>query len=228
MVPAYGVGVRALGGTLAALRIALVGLAAMCGALIAHVVIDIVGDYVLARDAYDGVSHESRLILIVGVVSLMLAVAVRLVLDLLDRRCGSRASLLRLVRDSLGQPLPFIVQSIAVGVVAVGAMELFDCLIAHAIPHGLNELFGGSYLLGLSAVSATTALSGWLVHRVATRLSEREPEITALIRWLVALIPAAVDDVRVATGVRTLRSIARALLLSTRGSKRGPPLPTPA
>ncbi len=226
-IRAYGAGLQALRGTLMALRVALVGLAAMCGALLAHVVIDVIGDYVLAHDAYDDVPHDSRFVLVVGVAALALALAARLVLDLLDRRCGSRRSLLRLVQGALGRPLPFIVQSIALGVLALATMEFFDCLAAHAVPHALQELFGGSYLLGLTTVCATAALAGWLVHRVATRASEREPEIAALIRSLLASVLPIHGEARIANRVRILRSIARALLLSARGSKRGPPLPNP-
>jgi len=222
-----GKGTRGLRPAIVMLRVSLVGVAAMSAALLAHVIIDVLGDFVLARDAYDGVTHGSRVVLIVGLAVLLLAVSSRLLFDLLDRRCASKASLLRLVRDSLGAPLPFIVQSIAVGVVALAGMELFDCYVAHAAPLGLIELFGGSYVLGLSAACVTGALSGWLTHRAVTIISEREPEIVALLWCLTALSLSASADVRLTKRSSTSQSIARALLLSARGRKRGPPLPIP-
>jgi hypothetical protein len=226
-VPVRDAGAWTLRGTLLMLRISLVGLAAMSAALIAHVVIDIVGDYVLAHDAYDDVAHGSRVVFVTAVLALALAIGSRLVFDLLDRRCDSRASLLRLVRNSLGRVVPFIAQSAAVCVVVLAGMEFFDCLSAHAVPAGINELFGGSYMLGLSAACAAAALTGWLVHRVVRFTSEREPEIVALIRFLQMPALFACDDVHVGKRVCGPISIRRALLLSSRGTKRGPPLPIP-
>jgi hypothetical protein len=223
-----GVGSCRLRCTLTTLRVLLVALAAMSAAVLAHVTIDIVGDYVLARDAYDGITHSSRVVLVVGLAVLLLAAGSRLLFDLLDRRCVSRASLLQLVRDSLGGPLPFIAQSVAVCVVALAAMELFDCYAAHAAPVSLVALFGGSYLLGLGAACVTGVLTGWLTHRVVTIISEREPEIVALLWCLRALALCGSAGVQLAERLRTPHSIARALLLSARGSKRGPPLPIPA
>jgi hypothetical protein len=226
MIPACGRSTRELEHRLRLLRVSLLGLAAMSAALLAHVVIDIVGDYVLARDAYDGLAHASRGIFVVGLTTLALAVSSYLLFDLLDRRCSSKASMLRLTRDSLGRPIVFAMQSMAICVLALGGMEFFDCLAAHAPPAGLDELFGGSYLLGLTTACTAAALTGWLLHRLLFLVSEREPEIIALIRCVMASFTVS-EEPHVAKPTHASRSIARALLLATRGSKRGPPLPIP-
>jgi len=225
-IAARGTGARAVPCRMKMLRISLVGLAALSGALLAHVVIDIVGDYVLARDAYDGITHGSRVVLSVGLAALVLAFGACLLFDLISRQCSSRVSLLRQVRESLGGPIPFVAQSTAVCIAALAGMELLDCFAANAMPAGVNELFGGSYLLGLTAACCAAVLSGWFVHATATFLSKREPEIIAFIRCLMARALPVFENARVDC-VHQPYSIARALLLATRGRKRGPPLPTP-
>lgn len=222
--PASG---SALRGVQRMLHLALVGLAASIAALLSHVVIDVAGDYLLKRDAYDGIAHGSRGIFVIAIAALTLAVAARLICDLLDRRCGSAASLLRLVRCSLGKPLAFIAQTLVAAVVTLIAMEMFDCLAAHVTVNRAADLLGGSLPLGLSAVFVAASLTGWLVHRVVAVVSEREPEIRNLICYLMTLTLCAPESARVTKRPAAAHSIARALLLSARGSKRGPPLPIP-
>jgi hypothetical protein len=209
------------------LRIALVGLAALSGALLAHVAIDIAGDYVLARDAYDGIAHASRGILFFGLVVLALAVTVRVIFDLLNRSCKSKTSLLGLVRQSLGSRARFIAQSIALCIVALCLMELFDCFAAHTALTGISGLFGGSYALGLTLAAAAAALTGSLVHGAVTIAFERQSDIAALFRWIVRLGLALPNEARRAKLRRVPVCDTRALVLAARGRKRGPPLPIP-
>jgi hypothetical protein len=210
-----------------ALRASLVALAAALAALVAHVTIDVAGDYLLAHDTYDGMPHESRAVFIVAVAALAIAAASRVLFDLLDRRCGSTASLLRRVRGALGSPAAFVAQTALLAVLTLAGMELLDCAASGTPVDGIEDLFGGSLLLGLSTISIAAALAGWLAHRLVRLLAEYEPALAALVfRFIVA---AAALPVRSATAYRgrSSRTTLRALLLARRGTKRGPPLPIP-
>src|SRR5271170_5567541 len=111
----------------AALRALLVALAAALSALLAHVTIDVAGDFLLAHDTYDGINHQSRAVFIVAIAALALAAGSRILFDMLDRRSASTASLLRLVRNGLGSTATFVVQTIGLAVVTLAGMELLDC-----------------------------------------------------------------------------------------------------
>jgi hypothetical protein len=219
-----GTQASALRGAQAALHASLLGLAALIAALLAHVSLDIAGDYLLSHDSYDDVAHGSRGVFIVAIVALTFGVCARVLFDLVDRRCGSKASLLRLLRCSLGNPVWFAARTMAISVVALVSMELLDCSVEHVTFDGISALFGGSLPLGLSAVLLIAALVGWILHRAVTFVAEREPEILTLISCLMASLRIQ-DHVRVTKRARTPRSVARSLLLSRSDSKRGPPLP---
>jgi hypothetical protein len=210
----------------AALRVALVALAGALAALVAHVAIDVAGDYMLAHDTYDGIAHESRALFVVAIAALSLAVALPLLLDLLERRCSSTASLLRRVRASLGSPALFAVLSTGLAIVTIAGMEWMDCSAARAPIDGIEDLFGGSLALGLGLTVTAGAFSGWLVHRLVRLIAAFEPQITTLLVRLVGAACAALAPVLAALRAPASRTIVRSLLLASRGSKRGPPLPT--
>jgi hypothetical protein len=211
-----------------AFRASLVAIAAAVAALVAHVTIDVAGDYLLARDAYDGIEHQSRAVFVVAIAALALVAGSRLLFDLLDRRCSSTASLLRLVARDLGSPGAFVLQTIALAFVTLAGMELLDCAAAGTPVDDLADLFGGSLALGLTATFASGALAGWLLHALVRALARREPELADLVYRIVFATPQAAAEFRGVTRERDARTaIERALMLSRRGTKRGPPLLAP-
>ena len=116
----------------------------------------------------------------------------------------------------------------AFAIVTLVAMEWMDCSAAHADIDGIEDLFGGSLALGLSLTVAAGALCGWLVHRVVRLIAAFEPQIGALLIRPVRAACAPLVPVLAAPHAPASRTIVRSLLLASRGSKRGPPLPTPA
>lgn len=208
------------------LRFCFVAVAGALAAAVAHVVIDVAGDYLLTRDAYDGLAHNSRTVLLAAVGIAVLMAAIRTIFDALDRRCGSRISLLALVRSELGRPWRFVGASVAVATVLLMAMEAFDCsLVGHV--DGLDDLFGGSLLLGLTTVAITGLLCGWGVHRIARRIARYEAPIAAFILAVLNLGSPAPAAGSTRQRMGEPRRVSRALLLSRRRHKRGPPLPIP-
>jgi hypothetical protein len=210
-----------------AFRVTLVAVAATLAALLAHVAIDILGDYVLAHDAYDGVDHQSRAIFVVATLVLALGIAARVVFELLSKGSGSHASLLRAVRANFGTPARFVLQTILLATVTLAGMELLDCVLSATPVDGIEDLFGGSLSLGLGTVLVTSALTGWLAHRLVRLLADRETQIAALIYRFVFASTALPVVAGMAHRAWPSATIERSLLLARRGSKRGPPLPIP-
>ncbi|MGA8534320.1 MAG: hypothetical protein WB615_09465 [Candidatus Tumulicola sp.] len=207
-----------------ALRWCLVAVAGALAAAVAHVVIDVAGDYLLARDAYDGIAHHSRALLLAIVGVTLLAGAVKAIFDILDRRCSSTTSTLAAVRDALGNPLRFALASAAVAIVALVAMESFDCLLSGRI-EDVGDLFGGSVALGAGTAAFAGALCGALVHRVVRFVARYEAPIAAFIVAVFNLKAISESLPRAQRRFGASRTVNRALLLSRQERKRGPPCP---
>jgi hypothetical protein len=179
------------------------------GAVIAHVVVDVAGDYLLARDAYDGIAHDSRTLLL-GLLAIgTLIAASRTVFSMLDRHRGTSGSFLTAVRDALGHPARFAAAAAAIAILGMVAMESLDCIVGGRIAD-VADLFGGSLLLGAVAAAVSGALCGWGAHRLVRSLAARELPIAAFI-------------------IAAFRAVDRAIAVVsfTRDRKRGPPAPIP-
>ncbi len=209
-----------------AFRLCLVAMAAALAAAVAHVVIDVAGDYLLARDAYDGVAHSSRALVAALLGVAVLVAAARLVFDAIDRRCGSTTSLLRTIREALGSPARFAAASAAVAILALAAMEGFDCAAGGVRIDDLSDLFGGSLLLGLSAPVAAGLLFGWLLHRGVRALAEHEPALARFVLRVVSLTLAAAAPASSHRRIYAVVPATRGTSLARRGRKRGPPFAT--
>jgi hypothetical protein len=213
--------------TLRAFRISLVCIAATFAALLAHVAIDIAGDYVLAHDAYDGIDHQSRAIFVVAAIAAVLVVASRVLFKLLDRSSNSHESLLRRLSAACGSPAAFILQTAFLAIVTLAGMELLDCALSGTPVDGIEDLFGGSLALGLGTTLAIGALAGWCAHGLMRLLGHREAQIAALLYRFVFAAFARPILTGTSRRARMSRTLERALLLARRGSKRGPPLALP-
>ncbi|MGB8520744.1 MAG: hypothetical protein WCD38_11345 [Candidatus Tumulicola sp.] len=207
-----------------ALRVCLVAVAAALAAAAAHVLTDVAGDYLLSHDAYDGVAHHSRPVLLALAGLVLLVAALRIICDLLDRRCSSKTSMLAAVRAALGHPAVFAVASGAAAIAALAGMEFFDCSLAGRIA-GIDDLFGGSVALGGGTALFLGAACGWIIHRCVRLVAKYEAPIAALIGSVLKLatgIPVAVTS---QCRAATVPCIAYALILTRQGRKRGPPRP---
>lgn len=200
----------------------------MLAAAVAHVVIDVAGDYVLAADAYDGIAHHSRVLAIAAAGVLVLAFAAKLLFDALGRRCAGALPLLRLVRQQLGSPARFVTLSVVCTVAILVAMEWFDCALLGVRIDDVSDLFGGSILLGMSAAVACGAFVGFVIHRALRFLVASEPAIVHFVQTVFAALAPACRLSRAVSRSRFSRVYAeRGLLLSRRSRKRGPPLLVP-
>jgi len=169
--------VRFVSRSLVALAIA----AAAAAAVIAHGVIDIIADYLVAHASYDDVSsHDSRGV----VVGLATVVAGVVALRGLRLCCDAAA------HRTLASPAPppswrsaplFAGATMVLASIGVPAMELFDSWLAGSTLDGLDDAFGGSVLLGLGTTLACAAVVAIAVFALARWILSRRDLIIAAI-----------------------------------------------
>jgi hypothetical protein len=162
-----------------ALRFAVCGiLVLICGA-IAHELIDLAGDVLLAHDTYDGLTHDSRILFGAGGVLALLCLALGSVLRVLD--CSGGFDLACAARRTLRRKRELSTVLVAATLTIVPLMEWVDASLAGASIDGIGDLYGGSLLLGLAGCVAAALLVVRVVLRAAHWLSCRERQIIRLI-----------------------------------------------
>ena len=206
---------------------ALVLVTGAISAILAHIVIDAAGDYVLARDAYDGMAHHSRAIFAAIAVAVAAFVALRFLWEALDRRCTSLTELLRGLRAARGaSPWRFVLLAAVVAFVALLAMEYADALSDGVAVDGFEDLLGGSIWLGLSSVIFVSVAVAWCVRFALHALADWEPVLAALVERLLGRHNDR-SPWR-ATHEPLTMTLDGACRLARRSGKRAPPVPTPA
>lgn len=195
--------------------------AAAAGAAIAHVAIDVVGDYALARDSYDNLGHSSREL----VSGIALVVAVWLAARGLHVCCEiaakHRASLLRPALR-LREMFALLAGAVAASIALVPGMEYLDGRLDGVRVDGLDDAFGGSILLGLGTTLVCATLVTAVVYAIARWLISHRDSVADLIETLLLrrqLVVAPHEYDLIAQRVTPRRRTLHALRLA----KRGPP-----
>jgi hypothetical protein len=206
---------------------ALVLVTGAISAILAHVVIDVAGDYLLPHDAYDGMEHHSRAVFAAITVTLTAVVALRFLWEALDRRCTSLTELLRGLRAARGaSPWRFVALVVAVAFAALLAMEYADALSDRVVVNGFEDLLGGSFWLGMSSVTLVSVAVAWCVRFALHALADWEPVIAALVERLLGR--RSHRSPSLATHEPLTITLDGACRLARRSGKRAPPLFTPA
>ncbi|MGB6522226.1 MAG: hypothetical protein WBE83_10675 [Candidatus Cybelea sp.] len=197
--------------------------AATAAASVAHVLIDVIGDFALPHDTYDDIAHASRGL--ASGIALILAFALALgglrICCELAARYRHRLPRLRLCA---GERFAFLFATLLGAVAGVPAMECLDDRLAGVPVHSLADAFGGSILLGVATTVICAALVGWLVYALARWLVSHRDHIAAIIETLVrrhasSALPR-VADLSLQLRAPRRRRAPHALRLC----KRGPPM----
>ena len=158
--------------------------AAASAAALAHFAIDVVGDFALRHDAYDGLKHGSR----------EYAAALAVVFAVIAAGRGLRAccDLAQRARGRLTQPelttagsAGYAALAIVVSCIAVPSMEWLDDALAAAPLAHLGDAFGGSLVLGLITTSFCAAFVAAIFDAFARWLLEHRDVIVAIVATLL-------------------------------------------
>jgi hypothetical protein len=157
--------------------------AAAAGAALAHLAIDVVGDYALTRDSYDHLRHGSRE-LVTGIALLLAAVLATRGLSICCEIAAANRT--RLLRPALRlrETLAFLFGAVAASVVIVPAMEYLDGRLDGMPVRRLSDAFGGSIPLGLGTTLLSATLVALLVYAVARWLISHRDSVVTMIETL--------------------------------------------
>jgi hypothetical protein len=196
--------------------------AAASAAALAHFAIDIVGDYALRHDAYDGLAHGSReyaaaLALVFATVAA--ARGLRGCCDLAQRARGRLAKPQWTARAVAG----YSFVALATACVLVPAMEWLDNGLAGVPLSQLDDAFGGSLLLGLSVTLLCAASIAGVLYGLARWLLAHRDLIVAIVATLLHRCNAAVAAVCSDLDLHGLHGQSPSVV-ALRLAQRGPPV----
>ncbi len=197
--------------------------AACTAAFAAHYAVDWAGDWLLPRDAYDDLPHDSRTIAFAAAVALAIGVLIATFRAALSQARGDANALRDVLAASLPvRPLAFVALTILATLPLLAAMGALDDGLAARAPSSLEGLFGGSLALGAGVAALCALTIGAVLSLFARALAGAHD---SLVRAIVAFVRAlrARDAMRFAG--RRRRSVTRAVaaLLSRRAAGRAPP-----
>ena len=139
---------------------------ALSAALVAHVAIDVAGDFLLPHDTYDALDHRSRGFVACGALALVLcAIAAALRAAIAEARGSEHAFCTLLQRALPVSRLRFTLEILASTFILLLGMEGLDVIIAGQRVDDLTDLLGGSLVLGpaVAIVCAVVCAAGaWL------------------------------------------------------------------
>jgi hypothetical protein len=196
--------------------------AAAAAAAIAHVAIDVVGDYVLTSDSYDHLRHGSRE-LMTGVALVIAAfLAARGLRMCCEIAATNRTRLLRPVLR-LHEALCLLSAAAGASVIIVPAMEYLDGRLDGAPVQRLSEAFGGSIPLGLGTTLVCATAVAVVVYAVARWLISYRDSIATIIETLLGRIRVPVRPNSYGLVAQLVTPRRRRSPNALRLSKRGPP-----
>jgi hypothetical protein len=206
------------------LRRVVFALTVITSALFAHVAIDLAGDFLLARDAYDDVAHHSRESVFIVVCVLAAIAAWHTLCGVRAELRGSRGSLRALLYDSIPTSrVRFVAVVAACCVPALLAMAGLDAALDGTALDDVADLLGGSATLGLTcALVSALSIAGftWTVIRALARLDR------VVLRLVAALAERPRDPQAATATVRRARPATQSVasLRARSFGLRAPPL----
>lgn len=209
----------------AAFAVAVIVLVALAAAAAAHFALDVIGDFALAHDSYDGMAHDSRTLAFVVVVVIATAGVLRLLWSALDSANESTGAFRALVEPVLELPIWRFAAMVAGGaLIAVMAMESVDALVAGVRIDDVADSLGGSLPLGLIVTVTISVCFGIAVSRLFRALAAAHGTIVDLVCALLVGICQSHGSPRAIRTALSLESIGTSeSVLSTRAAKRAPP-----
>jgi hypothetical protein len=163
---------------------------AFVAALVAHVAIDVAGDYLLAHDTYDDHAHGSRYVASIAFGIAVFASLSMFVRAVISETRGVRGALRAALQSSIpASPAAFAATVVSLALPLLLAMAWLDSIVAGVPPDDVGDLFGGSLALGIGTtivVSLATAIAVRALVALAVRFHR------SIVRAVCALVHATV------------------------------------
>lgn len=196
--------------------------AAATAAAIAHVAIDVVGDYVLTSDSYDHLRHDSRELVTLVALVIAAVLAARGLRICCQIAATNRTRLLRPALR-LSETLGMLFAAVGASAVIVPAMEYFDGRLDGVPVRRLSEAFGGSILVGLGTTLVCATLVTLLVYAVARWLISHRDAVATIIETLLGQTRGSLRPNSYSLVAQRVTPRRRRSPNALRLSKRGPP-----
>jgi hypothetical protein len=162
-----------------------------CTALFAHAAIDVAGDVVLPRDAYDDGAHLSPESIFIVASALAAVVAWHTLRAVAAELAGTRGSLRALLGASVPDSCARFVGGVALGTVPVLlAMAVLDAWLGGRSVADPADLLGGSIPLGMACIVAAALVTGACAWKALRALATLD---VALLRFAAVLSERARD-----------------------------------
>jgi hypothetical protein len=203
---------------------ALVG--AFVAALVAHVAIDVAGDYLLAHDTYDDHAHGSRYVASIAILIAASAAVYAYARVVIAETCGTRGALHAALRSSVPtSTLAFVAIVVSLALPVLLGMAWLDALVAGArIDDGI-DLFGGSLGLGIGmATLASLATAIGLRSFVALVAHFHRSIVRVAFAIVHAIVPQLANVA--CLGARRTDALARVAAFVARCTGADPPAAT--
>jgi hypothetical protein len=200
-------------------------LTALVSAAAAHSFIDIIGDYALPHDSYDGMAHHARTLAFVIVLIFAIGGVLRLLWSAIDDGHASTGSFRALVKPVLALPVwRFAAAVTVVALLTVIAMESADALLDGVRIDDFADVFGGSIPLGFAVTLTISACIGAAVSLLFRSLAAAHRAIVEIVCALLVGARFRHGSQHAVRSALLLDSFAApSSVLSTRAAKRAPP-----
>lgn len=200
--------------------------AAIATAAISHVLIDALGDVLLAHDAYDDIDHRSRAVVLAGGASVVASVLLRLWFEAFAEVRRPHGAMREILGDAAKRARSTTTgfATVALALLALVGMETFDIARAGGSDFGPQAALGGSVGLGVGVTLAIGALVAALVPRALSWFGLAFALFVVVAREATIALAAPEDPAFAHLGRSTRRRrTANESILSWRAGKRAPP-----
>ena len=187
----------------------------------AHILIDVVGDFLLPFDTYDHIAHASREAILISAVAICAILTMRAFgwLCEMGTSCRLRVVFMHVTPQKIAA---FIACLVLGTLLVVPAMELLDAVLARRDVDALSDLYGGSIALGTACSFLCAAIIGAIAAAIVAWIGAYRDSLVILA---MRLLRSLVTPHSYERATRLLHAVASSsLLLGRRTRKRGPPL----
>jgi hypothetical protein len=196
---------------------------ALFAALTGHVVIDILGDFMLAHDTYDDMDHSSRTIVALVTLGLtILGIGLGFHAAIREAR-GSENAFCTALRGALPRSQPaFLIAAVVLATFVLCVMEGCDAWLAAHPVDDVGDLFGGSVPFGATIETIVATVISLVSLAVLRRLARARIIAGLVVTFLSRCVCYPVDG-KITVEVRH-RLVLPVQCVSRRIAGRAPPL----